>query len=160
MLKYVNYDIVFQEVPNEVSLAINISNCPNNCKGCHSPHLKQNIGQELDKETIRTLLDKYQNAITCICFMGGDADPYTITELAAFIKKETNNKVKTAWYSGKNSVPPCALSYLDYLKTGPYIEEKGGLDSPYTNQRFYKNEYGKMIDNTNIFTKKRLSVNT
>ena len=28
MLKYANFDIVFQEVPDEVTLAINISNCP------------------------------------------------------------------------------------------------------------------------------------
>ena len=38
MLKYANFDIVFQEVPDEVTLAINISNCPNQCVGCHSKY--------------------------------------------------------------------------------------------------------------------------
>ena len=28
MLKYVDTDIVFQEFPDEVTLAINLSNCP------------------------------------------------------------------------------------------------------------------------------------
>ncbi len=35
MLKYVNYDIVFQEFPDEVTLAINLSSCPNGSPGCH-----------------------------------------------------------------------------------------------------------------------------
>ena len=39
MLKYANFDIVFQEVPEEVTLAINISNCPNQCPGCHSKNV-------------------------------------------------------------------------------------------------------------------------
>lgn len=39
MLKYVNTDIVFQEFPDEVTLAINLSNCPCHCPGCHSSYL-------------------------------------------------------------------------------------------------------------------------
>lgn len=31
MLKYVNCGIVFQEIPDEVTLSINISNCPCHC---------------------------------------------------------------------------------------------------------------------------------
>ena len=30
------------------------------------------------------------------------------------------------------------MNVLDYIKVGPYKEELGGLDSPNTNQRFYK----------------------
>ena len=48
MLKYADYDIVFQEIPNEVTLAINISNCPNRCVGCHSPYLMEDVGEELN----------------------------------------------------------------------------------------------------------------
>ena len=39
MLKYANFDVVFQEVPDEVTLAINITNCPNQCPGCHSKNI-------------------------------------------------------------------------------------------------------------------------
>ena len=49
MLTYVNHDIVFQEFPDEVTLAINLSRCPNRCPGCHSPYLQQEEGEELTK---------------------------------------------------------------------------------------------------------------
>ena len=39
MLKYVDTKVVFAEVPDEVTLAINISNCPCHCDGCHSEYL-------------------------------------------------------------------------------------------------------------------------
>ncbi len=72
MLKYTDYDIVFQEIPDEVTLAVNLSGCPHRCKGgCHSPHLQQDIGEELNEEAISRLLQLYEHSITCICFMGG-----------------------------------------------------------------------------------------
>ena len=39
MFRYINTDIVFQEFPDEVTLAINISECPCRCPGCHSQFL-------------------------------------------------------------------------------------------------------------------------
>ena len=45
MLKYVNTGIVFQEIPDEVTLAINISNCPCRCPGCHSRYLPKGVNQ-------------------------------------------------------------------------------------------------------------------
>ena len=33
MLNYYNYDIVCQEIPDEITLAINITGCPNHCQG-------------------------------------------------------------------------------------------------------------------------------
>ena len=65
MLRYVDYDIVFQEIPDEVTLAINLSNCPNRCKGCHSPHLLENVGESLTEESLGHLLQKYGKAVTC-----------------------------------------------------------------------------------------------
>ena len=58
MLKFVDYDIVFQEIPDEVTLAINISNCPNRCVGCHSPFLWDDVWVELDRDSLKLLLDK------------------------------------------------------------------------------------------------------
>ena len=49
MLKYVDTKIVFREVPDEITLCINISNCPCHCKGCHSPYLAEDIGTVLDE---------------------------------------------------------------------------------------------------------------
>ena len=71
-MKLYNYDIVFQEVPDEVSLAINITNCPNHCEGCHSPHLWDDIGEELTTELLSSLIAQYEKLITCVLLMGGD----------------------------------------------------------------------------------------
>jgi len=84
--------------------------------------------------------------------MGGDANPDEVEQLAVFVKKLTDNQLKVAWYSGKKNFPAaCSLHNFDYVKLGPYIEKFGGLDSPNTNQRFYKITNGKMIDMTSVF---------
>ncbi|MDH8701414.1 anaerobic ribonucleoside-triphosphate reductase activating protein [Dysgonomonadaceae bacterium PH5-43] len=152
MLRYNNYNIVFQEIPNEVTLAINISNCPNRCKGCHSPYLWEDSGNLLNKESLMELLNKYGSSITCVCFMGGDISPYEVEELSVFIRKEYN--LKTGWYSGKNKLPQnLSISNFNYIKLGAYISELGGLDSPTTNQRMYKIENGEMKDITKWYHK-------
>lgn len=105
MLKYYSHSIVFQEVPDEVTLAINISCCPNNCKGCHSPFLQEDVGEPLGQNIISALLNSYKNAITCICFMGGDSNPQAVEHLAKYIKELTGRQIRTAWYSGKSHLP-------------------------------------------------------
>jgi anaerobic ribonucleoside-triphosphate reductase activating protein len=152
MLRFVSYDIVFQEVPGEVTLAINLSNCPIRCKGCHSPFLMEDIGEELDEYILDQLLEKYGKAITCVCFMGGDAAPLRVEQLADFLRNKTSGRIKTGWYSGKSAFPiECSLKNFDYIKLGAYIEHLGGLDSVTTNQRFYQICEGKMIDITAAF---------
>ncbi len=139
MLKYTDYDIVFREVPDEVTLAINLSNCPHRCPGCHSPQLQQDIGNELDEQALCLLLDSYRDAITCVCFMGGDADSEAVGRLADFIKKNCDGRLKTAWYSGNNELYNKKLtSSFDFIKIGEYREALGGLDKPTTNQRLYR----------------------
>jgi len=159
MLRFLSYNIVFQEVPGEVSLAINISNCPNGCKGCHSPYLQEDKGDILDESMIDALLVKYGDAVTCICFMGGDADPQTVERLSRYIRKSTDSQLKTAWYSGKARLQKnCSIANFDYLKLGPYVESLGGLDSSATNQHFYRIENGNLIDETFRFQKKKGSM--
>ncbi len=158
MLRYVNYNIVFQEVPNEVTLAINLSNCPIRCKGCHSPYLQNDIGEVLNEHTLNRLMGKYGQSITCVCFMGGDSNPLEVENCCAYLRKQTNGRIKTAWYSGKNKLPEtCTAENFDYIKLGPYIEKLGGLDSPTTNQRFYRIDKGKMTDITCVFSRKQVS---
>ncbi len=155
MLRFHNYDIVFQEVPDEVTLAINISNCPNGCKGCHSPYLMKDTGELLDENVLTGLLEKYGSSITCMCFMGGDVAPQKVEQLSIFLRKTTNSRIKTAWYSGKQYFPEsCSVRHFDYIKLGPYIEHLGGLNCTSTNQRFYRIENENMIDITEIFHKK------
>ncbi|MDR0348538.1 MAG: anaerobic ribonucleoside-triphosphate reductase activating protein [Tannerella sp.] len=156
MLRYVNFDIVFQEIPGEVTLAVNLSNCPNRCKGCHSLYLQEDAGETLDEKVLFAWLEKYGSAITCICFMGGDAEPHEVCRLAAFIRKESGN-VKIGWYSGKDALPESISPMnFDYIKLGAYREDLGGLNVPATNQRFYCIENDGSIDKTDSFHKHKI----
>ena len=154
MLKYYNYDIVFAEIPDEVTLAVNISGCPNHCKGCHSPWLQQDLGNQLDEKAIDLLLAKYSNVITCFCFMGGDNDTKEVERLSLYIKR-TYKSIHTAWYSGKQGMATnIDKTSFHYIKIGPYIEKYGPLKTPTTNQRLYKiSPSGSMADITNSFWK-------
>jgi anaerobic ribonucleoside-triphosphate reductase activating protein len=158
MLKYHSSYIGFREIPDEISLCINISNCPNNCEKCHSPWLLKDEGTPLTYVELINLI-KNNKGITCVCFMGGDREPWEINRLA---QRVTELDLKSAWYSGKQelsvSINP---KFFHYIKLGPYIEEKGPLDNPNTNQKLYKTEYIgdkstglsklEMIDITNKF---------
>lgn len=137
MLKYVDAKVVFAEVPDEVTLAINISNCPCQCKGCHSSYLAQDIGKLLTIGPLLNLIES-NKGISCVAFMGGDSDPRRVNNLAWAIKKKYPN-LKTAWYSGRQELSTdINLENFDYIKLGPYREEFGPLNSSTTNQRFYK----------------------
>ena len=134
-LKYQSYAITFQEVPDEVSLVINITNCPYHCKYCHSPELWEDVGSDLCSD-LADLIDSHEE-ITCVCFMGeGNNDSNDLEKCIAECKA---CGLKTCLYTGRaNAWDTFILLELDYCKMGPYIEELGGLDSPTTNQRFYK----------------------
>ena len=153
-MKYVNTGVVFQEIPDEVTLAVNISNCPCRCKGCHSRYLWDDVGTPLTVEAIDGFMRKYGNDITCLCFMGGDADPCGVVSLARYVRIAYPS-VKLGWYSGRSSIGKNVdSSVFDYIKLGPYIESLGGLDSPSTNPRLYRREAdGSLVDMTGLFCK-------
>ncbi len=183
-MKVASFEIVFQEVPGEVTLALNISGCPNRCKGCHSPHLWEDTGEDLTTELLDALVDRYFPGITCVCFMGGDQDADYVVSLSQHV--HDNYPLKTAWYTGQNlqlsessnlqnfhtDSDDCSgfcrdkkssnlqifkssnLSTFDFVKTGPYVESLGGLKSPTTNQRFYRRDDQNWIDETSQFHSK------
>jgi len=158
MLKYVNYDIVFQEFPNEVTLAINLSLCSNACPGCHSDYLQRDVGDELTEERLFSLIDNYVGEVTCIGLMGGDNDPATVMARCAAIKQRYGHQLKTGWYSGRAQLPRgFQPEVFDYVKLGPYRIDFGPLKSPTTNQRLYRlrhDEAGTMDDITEVFWKR------
>ena len=138
MLRCYSYDIVCQEIPDEISLAVNISGCPNRCPGCHSPWLWEEEGEFMTDDFLESLIGQYSSAITCFCFMGGDREPAEIERLSRMIRT-WYPEIKTAWYSGRECLPKdFDISVLDYLKLGPYIEALGGLKSATTNQVLYR----------------------
>ena len=152
MLKYVDTKVVFAEIPDEITLAINISGCPCNCKGCHSSYLAEDIGEPLDLQHLTNLIDS-NKGITCVGLMGGDANPSEVDDIAQDIK-EYYPELKVGWYSGRQELSKdIELGNFDYIKLGPYKEEFGPLNSKTTNQRFYKVSDGELVDITSKFWK-------
>jgi anaerobic ribonucleoside-triphosphate reductase activating protein len=153
-LRYSNYDVVFQEVPDEISLAINITGCPHHCKGCHSPYLWEYFGDNL-LDNLDYIVSRYNGLISCVCFMGGDQNLY---DLAAALQIVKAHGLKTCIYSGIDDIGIFnGLTHsLDYLKVGHYDKQLGGLNSNTTNQHFYKIDKSNIIDITERFQKSYL----
>ena len=148
-LKYLGYSIVFQEVPNEVSLAINISGCPYRCRGCHSEYLWEYKGNYLCDD-IYALIKQYDGLITCVCFMGGDQNPSDLLNCFHIVKQFG---LKICLYSGNDNMDLLKdiSNHCDYVKIGHYDEDLGGLDSSATNQKFYSRMAGTFINTTYLF---------
>lgn len=139
MIKFIEEEtcIVFEEIPDEVTLCLNITNCQNNCKGCHSPHLKQDIGSLLTFRRFDELLER-NSGITCLCFMGEGNDEKALKQAILYLKDKYPD-LKLALYSGRKEIQDVFYwNTMDYLKIGPYMEEFGPLDKRTTNQRMYK----------------------
>lgn len=152
MIKYVPSltDIVLEEIPGRVSLAVEISNCRGNCAGCHSPFLKQDIGEELTLSVAERLI-KDNFGANCFLLLGEGADREALFSFADGFKRAFPS-VELAIYSGREDVEPEFFEKFDYVKTGPYIASLGPLNEITTNQRLYyhkKDITSKMWHKTN-----------
>ena len=156
MLKYVNTGIVFSEIPDETTLAINISNCPCRCPDCHSSYLWQDIGTPLDVDALDEIIRPVESDITCVAFMGGDAEPDEVCALASHLRR-THPRLHTAWYSGRMRLNRnIDRTLFHYIKLGPYLKHLGPLTSPTTNQHLYRQQPdGSFCDITPLLWKKK-----
>lgn len=139
MLKYKYVNVVFSEIPEEITLAVSITGCTIRCSGCHSRELWEDVGTPLTTLELDRLLDEHKGVSTLL-LLGGERD---IDELT-FLFQHACGKIKTAWYSGLDMLPrdkQGILQYLDFYKQGHYDAELGGLDSSTTNQRLYAVEH-------------------
>ena len=137
MLKFIPEltDTVAEEIPDRVTLAVEITNCRGNCPGCHSPFLKQDIGEELTAAKIDKLIaDNF--GLNCFLFLGEGRDSDALLKLAGHIRN-THPGIELAVYSGRDKVEDVFYDVFDFVKTGPYIESLGPLNSRTTNQRLY-----------------------
>jgi len=133
-MNFYDFQIVFQEVPGEISLCFSICGCPLRCEGCHSPYLwNEDNGSILTIEKFESILNQYDDFATCVLFMGGE---WHEEELVAMLKLAKKNLYKTCLYTGKDNVSKNILNQLDWLKTGKWDATLGGLNSKYTNQKF------------------------
>ena len=69
MLRFVHEDVVWQEVPHEVSLAYTIAGCPLRCPGCHSTYTwNAQQGATLSPEYLQKRLADYAGLLSCVLF--------------------------------------------------------------------------------------------
>lgn len=126
--------------------------------------INSNAKNQLTKEYLENRIKQYQDMISCVLFLGGEWEIEKLIELLQTVKN-TNPSLKTCLYTGLeldeiiefikqeinevNKNADIGWTYifennlLDYLKTGRWIRELGGLDNKNTNQRFYKVNYVK-----------------
>lgn len=143
-MKFQSYDIVFQEVPDHISLAFSITGCEIGCRGCHSTDLwKKNAGIELTPSLYLKILDKYKTGITCVVFLGGEWESETLAFYLSLAKKRG---LKTCLYTGETEVASFLYKRLDFIKLGPWVPELGGLDSKLTNQKFIDLDNNKILN--------------
>ena len=137
MIKYVPSltDVVLEEIPHRVSLAVEISNCRGNCIGCHSPFLKKDLGDELTAEAVEKLLET-NFGVNCFLFLGEGNDPEALKAIAYYLRS-SHHELELALYSGRESVEDELFEIFDFVKVGPYIKEFGPLNEKTTNQRLY-----------------------
>ncbi len=134
MLRCRYVDVVFQEVPDELSLLVAFAGCPLQCPGCHSPELwHASSAAPFDRTALRSLIERYRSLISCVCFFGGE---WQMEALLDLLLEARAHALKTCLYTGLEDVDLRLKGQLDFLKTGPWRPECGGLDSPSTNQRF------------------------
>ena len=144
--------VVLEEIPDRVSLAVDISNCRGNCPECHSPFLKKNIGRELTPEVIdRLVSDNF--GVNCFLFLGEGRDPETLLDLADHVRSKG---LRAAVYSGREEVEDIFWNHFDYVKLGPFRAECGPLNNPATNQRLFALTAGRWEDITFRFWRKHV----
>jgi len=144
-MNYYDFQVVFQEVPGEISLCFSICGCPIKCEGCHSPYLwKEENGELLSHQRFYELLVQYKTLATCVVFMGGEWHEDHLIEL---LKTAKEQQYKTCLYTGSDTVSSVVLKELNWVKTGKWIPELGGLDSEHTNQKFIDINSNTIINN-------------
>lgn len=138
MIKYVPEmtSVVMEEIPDMVTLAVDISNCTGLCEGCHSPFLRKDVGAELTPAVIDKLLaDNF--GVNCFLFLGEGNDREALMSVASYIRNAYPD-VSLAIYSGRENVEDDIYALFDYVKVGPYRTDCGPLNSMTTNQRLYR----------------------
>lgn len=144
ILHYSHEDIVWQEVPGETSLAYTLTGCPLGCKGCHSVETwPVGSGTALQTDYFLSRLALYQDLITCVLFLGGEWQPQALLRLLRLSK---DRGLKTCLYTGLDTVSSELIQALDYLKTGPWLAARGGLDNPNSNQKLIHVASGEVLN--------------
>ena len=138
MIKYVPEmtNVVLEEIPDRLTLAIDISNCTGLCEGCHSPFLRRDVGVELTPEAIDSLIAG-NFGINCFLFLGEGNDHAALMAAASYVRRAYPS-LALGLYSGREIVEEDVWELFDYVKIGPFRPSCGPLNKTTTNQRLYR----------------------
>lgn len=164
MLKYYDYAVTFAEFPEEISLSLNISNCPGMCDGCSEPWLLEDVGDELTEEKIDELIKEHPG-ITVFGLMGGDSDHDDVVRIANYVHNK--HHLKVGMYSGREFLNMKLLECLDLYKIGRWIMPKGPVEEwhqtnngvlqfPWSNQLLFEKIGGMWFNTTYKFRKEKV----
>lgn len=128
--------VVMEEIPDKVTLAVDISNCTGLCEGCHSPFLRRDVGVELSRGAVDRLLSE-NFGVNCFLFLGEGNDHEALLDIARYIRA-AHPALSLAIYSGREQVEDDIWRLFDYVKIGPFRPSCGPLNNPATNQRLYR----------------------
>lgn len=138
MIKYMPEmtSVVLEEIPDKVTLAVDITNCTGRCEGCHSPFLRLDVGVPLTADAVDGLIaDNF--GVNCFLFLGEGNDHKALMNVARHVRSKWPS-LSLALYSGRETVEEDIYGLFDYVKTGPYISAFGPLNRKSTNQRLYR----------------------
>jgi len=137
-MRYISKQVVFTEVPNEVSLSYMITGCQLKCKWCHSASAwNWEVWTLLTIELLEQHLKENEWMITCVLFLWWEWEPLSMIALLECVR---NKGLKTCLYTWMEyeDMDDRILNYLTYIKTWPYIKELWALTNPKTNQVFMR----------------------
>ena len=153
-----DFTITTSELPGEVALALVFERCTKFCVDCHSPHLWWTHKNCLFSlvgvlERVKEELEKYPD-ISTILLMGGDTNGISKQELYDLM--EALGELRPVGiYSGSDDENLLEelkhLRNVEYVKTGSFKNDLGGLETPGTNQRLYKKDYNILFDNSCVY---------
>lgn len=139
-LPVVNKGITLTEIPNRISVFFEIGNCTCHCDGCHSPEL-WDTNYTRPNMTVQEIVDyvdeQYKLGANAVVLMGGMNNKDVSKDVFTLLLLELSTR-QVGIYVGSDDLEWLPLLPVRWIKAGGYEKDKGGLDSPTTNQRFYE----------------------
>ena len=165
MLKVFDSAVTMSEFPDEITLCVNISNCPGTCEECSEPWLREDVGEELTEEKIDSLIAEHPG-ITVFGLMGGDSDHKDVIRIANYVHR-AHPGMKVGMYSGRDFINLELAQVLDLYKIGRWIPPKGDksewlkkswgpLQFPNSNQLLFEKVGHFMLNTTDKFRRNPL----
>lgn len=135
--------VTLTEVPDHIAIYFELGNCTKGCRGCHSPHLSnQQVLALTPIEGLEGIAETHsEKGADAILVMGGTTNSIPVEKLVSLLER-LGRILPVCLYSGSDDAERdfaiAEHAGIQWLKTGSYKEERGGLTSPTTNQRFYE----------------------